>query len=81
MYYVYILQSTKYPHQLYTGFTRNLKLRLKKHNEGGSPHTSKYRPWEIITYTAFTNQAKALAFEKFLKSGSGKEFATRRFLS
>jgi len=74
-YYVCILQSQKYHEKHYTDFTVNLEERLKKHNEGGCPHTSKFRPWLIQNYFAFHSKEKAIAFEKYLKSGSGREFA------
>jgi putative endonuclease len=78
-YYVYILQSEKEPHRHYTGFTKNLSLRLKSHNSGLCRHTSKFRPWRIKTAIAFSDRRKALEFEKYLKSGSGRAFASKRF--
>jgi predicted GIY-YIG superfamily endonuclease len=53
MYYVYILQSLEDATKHYTGFTTDLKKRILKHNNGEVPHTTKYKPWKIITYTAF----------------------------
>ncbi|MEA1948427.1 MAG: GIY-YIG nuclease family protein, partial [Thermodesulfobacteriota bacterium] len=41
---------------------------------GKSKHTAKYKPWELVTYTAFSERSKALSFEKYLKSHSGKAF-------
>lgn len=78
-YYVYILVSVNDPSRHYIGFTHDLHARLKKHNEGGCPHTSKFKPWRIETATAFTSKEKAIAFETYLKSGSGREFARRHF--
>jgi predicted GIY-YIG superfamily endonuclease len=69
--YVYILVSEKDQEKHYIGTTSDLSARLKKHNEGGSPHTSKFRPWRIETAIAFSDKQKALNFEKYLKSGSG----------
>jgi putative endonuclease len=63
----------------YTGVTRDLLERLEDHNRGHCPHTAKYKPWRIETAIAFASQAKARAFEKYLKSGSGREFARRHF--
>jgi predicted GIY-YIG superfamily endonuclease len=74
MHYVYILQSESHPDQTYIGLTDNLKARLKKHNEDGSPHTSKYRPWQIKSYHAFNSREKAAESKKYLKSGSGRAF-------
>jgi len=78
MFYVYLLQSISQPDQRYVGFTEDLRQRFDVHNQGGSPHTSKYRPWKLITYLAFSEKPKALAFEKYLKSGSGHAFARKR---
>jgi len=49
---VYILQSECGKHY-YTGFTEDLSNRLQHHNEGGNPHTSKYRPWRLKTSISF----------------------------
>ncbi|ESX17699.1 excinuclease ABC subunit C [Mesorhizobium sp. LSJC255A00] len=49
-----------------------------EHNAGKSSHTSKFLPWRIVTYMAFSNQAKAASFERYLKSGSGHAFANKR---
>jgi predicted GIY-YIG superfamily endonuclease len=46
-YYTYILQTQKSPDRFYIGFTENLESRLKSHNRGDNPHTSKYKPWRI----------------------------------
>ncbi len=77
--YVYILVSESEPSRHYTGMTENLAARLKDHNDGRCLHTAKHGPWRIETAVAFSSQAKALAFEKYLKSGSGREFARRHF--
>ncbi len=77
-YYVYILQSDSDSERFYTGFTENLEARLKSHNSGHSLHTSKYRPWHIKTSIAFTDRKKALDFESYLKSASGRAFAKKR---
>lgn len=76
-YYVYVLQSVGYD-RFYTGFSENLENRLKSHNAGKDPHTAKYRPWRIKTAIAFTDRNKALEFERYLKSPSGRAFAKKR---
>jgi predicted GIY-YIG superfamily endonuclease len=78
MYYVYLLGSIPYTDQTYVGFTENLKTRLAAHNHGQSPQTAKFKPWKIITYLAFKDKSAAIAFEKYLKSHSGKAFANKR---
>jgi predicted GIY-YIG superfamily endonuclease len=55
-----------------------LKKRLTAHNAGQSPHTSKFKPWRLVTYIAFSDESKAAAFERYLKSGSGQAFAKKR---
>ncbi len=76
-YFVYILESKVNSAKHYTGITGDLNNRLKKHNEGGVPHTTKYKPWFIKNYFAFRSKEKASSFEKYLKSGSGRAFAKR----
>ncbi|MDY6988743.1 MAG: GIY-YIG nuclease family protein [Thermodesulfobacteriota bacterium] len=78
MYYVYLLRSISNPDQTYIGFTEDLKTRLSAHNHGQSPHTAKFKPWELTTYVAFKDGSKALSFEKYLKTHSGKAFANKR---
>ena len=78
MFYVYILKSLKFPEQNYIGFSTNLKQRILSHNEGKSKHTSKYKPWKLETYTAFSDEQKAKKFEAYLKSGSGTAFRKKR---
>jgi putative endonuclease len=77
-YYVYILKSERYLNRYYTGFTRDLKTRLAAHNAGQDPYTSKYKPWRLKTSIAFTDKQKALDFEAYLKSPSGRAFAKKR---
>ena len=52
MFYAYILHSLSHPNQYYIGHTSDLRARLKMHNEGTTPHTAKYRPWEVEYYFA-----------------------------
>ena len=74
MYYVYILQSETNAKKLYTGFTEDLNQRLKDHNSGKSAHTNEHKPWKLITHTVFSDKEKALDFERYLKTGSGRAF-------
>ena len=80
MYYVYLLSSRNEPQKRYVGFTHDLKTRIASHNAGQNTSTAAHRPWDIAGYFAFPTEQKALAFEKYLKSGSGKTFAKRHFL-
>jgi putative endonuclease len=78
MKFVYLLESQSYPGNRYLGITSNISKRLVVHNAGQSAHTSKFRPWKLITYLAFADEARAAAFEKYLKSASGRAFAQKR---
>ncbi|WP_315702182.1 MULTISPECIES: GIY-YIG nuclease family protein [unclassified Bradyrhizobium] len=76
MKYVYILESLDGVH-FYAGITDDVPERLIKHNAGAVPHTSKYRPRRVRTYVAFSDEKLAFAFERYLKSGSGRAFAKK----
>jgi predicted GIY-YIG superfamily endonuclease len=78
VHYVYLLTSEAVSDQRYVGVTSDLKTRLADHNAGRSPHTSKFRPWRVVTYVAFSTRAQAETFESYIKSGSGHAFANRR---
>ena len=77
-FYVYILQSNTDPGRFYTGLTEDLKARRKKHNAGEVPRTAKSKPWRIKTAIALADRDRAAAFEKYLKSASGRSFARKR---
>ena len=78
MYDVYLIQSVSAQDERYLGMTTDLKERLREHNAGKSSHTSKFKPWKLPSYIAFSERAKAEAFERYLKSGSGHAFARKR---
>jgi putative endonuclease len=79
MWYVYTIRSISFPDQEYIGATEDLKKRIADHNAGKSRHTSKFMPWQLLCYTAIPDKFKALEFEKYLKSHSGRAFAKKRF--
>ena len=80
MFYVYILYSSK-SRNFYYGYTEDLRNRLKKHQSGEVLSTKSFLPWKLVWYCAFKNKKLAKNFEKYLKSGSGKAFAYKRFLN
>jgi putative endonuclease len=77
--YVYLLESITSPAEFYIGLTADLQDRLRRHNTGLVYHTAKNRPWQIRTAVAFRDRTAAAAFERYLKSGSGRAFAKRHF--
>jgi putative endonuclease len=78
MQYVYLLQSIEFPDQTYVGLTTDLRSRFSAHNQGRSPHTNKYKPWRLVSYVAFSDERRAIEFERYLKSASGRAFAKKR---
>jgi predicted GIY-YIG superfamily endonuclease len=78
MYYVYLLESRSSLKKRYMGFTSDLRRRLREHDEGKLPNTARYRPWALATYLAFSSKRQALAFESYLKTGSGYAFSRKR---
>jgi putative endonuclease len=78
-YYVYVLQSKKNG-QLYKGFTKDLIARLKTHETSPSQTDIKMGPFKLMWYCCFQDKYKALAFEKYLKSGSGIAFLKKRLV-
>jgi len=62
------------------GYTKDIQKRLNVHNSGKSPHTSKFKPWQLIVYLCFVNETAAFEFEKYLKSGTGRALIAKRFL-
>ena len=77
MFYAYVLQSERFPGELYRGHSSDLKQRLVDHNAGKCSHTAKFRPWRLKFYAAFETLELAQDFELYLKSGSGYAFGKR----
>ena len=77
--FVYILKSIGSPYEYYVGITSDLHARLAAHNGGSSPHTARHRPWRTLVVIEFDEEAPAICFERYLKTGSGREFARRHF--
>ena len=77
--FVYVLRSLAKPNRTYTGLTSDVAGRLGAHNAGRVPSTERHGPWEILAVVEFQQEAVAVRFEKYLKSGSGQAFAKRHF--
>ncbi|MEW6163062.1 MAG: GIY-YIG nuclease family protein [Nitrospirota bacterium] len=67
-YYTYVLQS-KTKGNFYTGTTKNLKQRLKQHNNGSV---------QLIYFEGCLNKDDAYRRERYLKSGMGKRYLKNR---
>ena len=79
MHFVYLIRSVHHQQETYVGCTENLDARLEAHNAGRSHHTAKFKPWMLVTFVGFPDADKAYAFEKYMKSGSGRAFASKHF--
>jgi putative endonuclease len=73
-YIVYVLRS-KVTGVHYTGHTEDLDRRLFEHNNGLLGRFTKGKgPWEVIYTKEFETRAMAMAHEKYLKTGAGRDF-------
>jgi putative endonuclease len=77
--YVYILRC--HDGKPYTGHNQNLNDRLNRHHRGSVPATKDRRPIQLVTYIAFSDKYKAIEYEKYLKTGSGRAVLYKRFWS
>ena len=64
----------------YVGCTNNLENRLERHSKGQVISTKSRLPIALVTHIVFRDKYKAYAFEKYLKSGSGRAFMNKRFI-
>ena len=72
MFYVYILHSEK-DKKLYTGYSPDIKNRIKAHTKGFVKATKYRLPLKLIHYEAFVDEQDAKRRELFLKGGNGKK--------
>ena len=75
--FVYVLRNAAAPPRYYTGLTSEARRRLAEHNAGDCTHTAKYRPWSLDVVVEFSDERRAVDFERYLKSGSGVAFSNR----
>ena len=75
----FTFSRVRVPTRYYTGLTSNVDDRIASHNSGTSPHTASGCPWRFVAAVEFATQERAVEFERYLKSGSGRAFAKRHF--
>lgn len=73
MFYVYII-SSKVRNYIYVGLSDNVKRRFLQHQKGSNKTTKPYRPFSLVHVEDFSTRAEARKKEKYLKSGTGKEW-------
>ena len=74
---VYILKCSD--NTYYVGCTSNFADRIARHTRGEVSYTSSRLPLITIHQSVFFDKYKAYQFENYLKSGSGRAFAKKRF--
>ena len=70
--FVYVLKSLHTTPRYYIGLTFDVAKRLTWHNAGRCTHTAKHRPWQLHVVIEFADERRAITFERYLKSGSGR---------
>lgn len=79
MFYVYVLDCVdEGKHTLYTGFTSNLRQRIKHHRAGNTKTTKKFDKFSLVYYEACVNEQDARKREVQLKTGFGRGYLKNR---
>lgn len=79
MYTVYILKCSD--NTYYVGCTNDMKDRHSRHQKGQVCYTSNRLPVAIVHQSIFIDKYKAFEFEIYLKTASGRAFASKRLYS
>ena len=66
-YYVYVLKTIVGKKFSYIGYTKNLKNRLKLHNEGKAAKFTRGRKWKLIYKEKYRSKKKAMSREYHIK--------------
>jgi putative endonuclease len=72
--YVYILEGND--GSFYTGVTKNLQLRVRRHNGllwGGAKYTRTRRPWFLVYFERYSTRGEALRREHQIKQLSKEQ--------
>ena len=68
VYYVYVLKNTnKSKLTTYVGYTKDLKNRLKLHNEGIGAKFTRGRKWKIMYFEKYPTKEEAISREYYIK--------------
>ena len=79
-FYIYVLKSVKGKAVTYVGYTKNLKNRLKLHNEGKGAKFTRGRKWKLIYKEKFKTKTMAMSREHFIKKNRKfRNFIIKRF--
>ena len=72
--FVYVLKNADQHPKFYVGLSSNVQARLADHNMGRCPHTTSGRPWQLHVLLGFTDEKRAIRFERYLKIRFGPRF-------
>ncbi len=72
-YMVYIIFSKKLD-KYYVGYSEDIYVRLKQHNEGFSTYTSRANDWQIKYSEAFESRELAMKREKEIKNKKSRKY-------
>jgi hypothetical protein len=75
---VNILQSESSPAHFHAGPTDKLKDRPRRRHSRAVLRAASFKAWRVKTAAAFTDREHASAVGRYLKSASGRAFATKR---
>jgi putative endonuclease len=64
--------------KLYTGCTKDVKMRVALHNVGRVRATRNRRPFMLVYSESYANRQDAMRRERYLKSGWGRRFLKSR---
>jgi predicted GIY-YIG superfamily endonuclease len=78
-FHVYILLCAN--GHYYVGCTSDLEERMVRHAKGLVHYTKDKLPVKCVADFSFPDKYKAFAFEKYLKSGSGRAFLKRHLIA
>jgi predicted GIY-YIG superfamily endonuclease len=76
--YVYVLKSLVDSTRSFSGVTRDWRALLDAHNAGKCAPTADARPWAIDLLVPFSDDARAAAFERYVKSDARRLSRTVR---
>ena len=79
-FYIYVLKSLKGKAITYVGYTKNLKNRLKLHNQGKGAKFTRGRKWKLIYKEKFKTKTMAMSREHFIKKNRKfRNFIIKKF--
>lgn len=71
--YTYVIECENGTY--YKGKTNNLERRMQEHFSGkGAKYTKEHKPIKVVYIKDFKTEKEAVEHEKYLKSGSGREW-------